>query len=261
MKAEPRVTRKRGLRAWCGAVGDLLYPPACLLCRSPLTPPLDFPASKFCDDCYFDLRPVDLPQCQRCAAPVGPHLGPQERCIHCRSDRFRFERVARYGVYDDTLRVSCLKMKSTEGEPLIQALSELLWMREADRLREFDPQLVVAVPRYWRDRIFHRHDSAELLARGVARKLRAPFRRRLLRKVRHTPRQSTLAPTERRTNLRGAFTARLPERLQDARILLVDDVLTTGSTANECARALRDAGAGRVDVAVIARGLGRDKDE
>lgn len=181
--------------------------------------------------------------------------------MHCRKDRFRFDRVARLGIYDDRLRTVCLKMKQAESGALIRACVELMWAKVATQLTEFAPDFVVPVPQHWRDRLLRRHNSAEQLGRVLAGKLRLPFRTGLLRKTRKTPRQFSLTPTDRRTNLRKAFAAKLPKKLQGSAVLLVDDVLTTGSTAHECARALLDAGAKRVDVTVIARGLGRDSEQ
>jgi len=124
------------------------------------------------------------------------------------------------------------------------------------RLREFSIDAVVAVPHHWWRR-FRRHvNSADILANRLARKLGVPLLREALHKVRRTPRQVTLPASKRRTNLRNAFAAELPEKLQSATLLLVDDVLTTGTTAHEASKVLLSAGAGKVVVAVVARGVG-----
>ena len=149
-------------------------------------------------------------------------------------------------------------MKEPDNGALIRAAVELMWTKVESQLDGFAPDVVVPVPQHWRDRVLKQNNSAEQMGRVLASKLKLPLRTGLLRKTRNTPRQSSLTPTDRRSNLRKAFAAKLPKRFQDKAILLVDDVLTTGSTAHECARALLDAGAQRVDVAVIARGLGRD---
>lgn len=96
-----------------------------------------------------------------------------------------------------------------------------------------------------------------MLAKRVSRRLNVPCYPEIVWKTRRTPRQSTLNPTKRRANLRKAFAVELPRELAGQTVLLVDDVLTTGTTANEVAKALRKAGAGTVVAGVVARGIGR----
>ena len=101
------------------------------------------------------------------------------------------------------------------------------------------------------------HNQTESIATGVADVLKKPFVNWVLRKVRHTPEQSGLLPTERRKNLRQAFAPVFQSFIQGKQILLVDDVLTTGTTANQAAKTLILAGAKQVVVAVLARSFGR----
>ena len=114
------------------------------------------------------------------------------------------------------------------------------------------------MPPFWAARLFHRGNAAAVVAETLARRLGVPCRPEALAKRRLTPAQSSLPPTDRRRNLRAAFIAsRL--LLNGRRVLLVDDVLTTGTTAHRCARALSEAGAASTAVAVVARGLGRPR--
>jgi ComF family protein len=102
----------------------------------------------------------------------------------------------------------------------------------------------------WRERGFN---QAELIARAVAREARVPLRCRILKKTKERPPQAGLSASARRTNVASAYRARLPRSLRGKRVLLVDDVLTTGATAEAAARALLAAGAGAVDVLTLAR--------
>ena len=112
------------------------------------------------------------------------------------------------------------------------------------------------VPQHWSRRLFGQgHHAAETIAATLARLLKADHVPSILKKIRRTPDQATLPATRRRTNLRGAFRTRAAVGLTGATVLLVDDILTTGSTANESAKALLAGGAGRVVVAVVARSL------
>src|SRR5262245_29943533 len=228
---------------------DLLYPPSCLICLSPMPPDQDH----FCDPCREALTNDPHSTCPRCAATVGPFSHMESGCKACRDERFAFDRVIRLGVYDGILRDAVLKMKHHTGEGLAECLGEL-WVAHAEaRLRDAHADVIVPVPLHWRRRLERGYNQSDSLASAVAAKLRWPCRPGWLRRVRYTPRQAVQDPGERKANVRGAFLARPHRELQGKTILLIDDVLTTGSTAGEATRALRDAGASRVVVAVLAR--------
>src|SRR5262249_7787698 len=117
--------------------------------------------------------------------------------------------------------------------------------------------VVIPVPQHWARRMYRPHHAAETLGAAWAGRLQVPLATHILRKCRWTRPQARLTPTERRVNLRGAFQAAPAAGLSVAAVLLADDVMTTGSTAHEAAKTLVQAGAARVVVAVVARGLGR----
>ena len=197
-------------------------------------------------------------RCRRCAAPVGPFLDTQQGCFLCRRDRFHFESVIRLGVYENDLREMCLRAKRPGGEELAAALAETLWTEEGLTLLSAQPDLIVPVPHHWRESLLSAPKVPETLASVLSSRLRVRWSTSILAKVRRTSKQSGLPSGRRRVNLRKAF--RVPPRfaaqVAGRRILLVDDVLTTGATADEAARALLDAGAVSVRVAVIARSIG-----
>jgi ComF family protein len=121
------------------------------------------------------------------------------------------------------------------------------------RLREFAIGLVVPVPLHWRRRFSRGHNQSAAVARELARGLGVEFAPRALRRIRQTPQQIQPSAAARRENVRGAFRVNPGARLVGRTVLLVDDVMTTGSTASEAARTLRSAGAGNVVAAVLAR--------
>jgi ComF family protein len=133
------------------------------------------------------------------------------------------------------------------------AIAELTWQRHGERLQAQRPDVVVPVPKHWRRRWVHGTNSAALLAEVMARRLAVPLAGGLLRRVRNTPPQFSLPPSERRANVRGAFGVRAGYYLDRARVLLVDDILTTGSTCSSAARVLKRAGAAHVAVVVAGR--------
>lgn len=113
--------------------------------------------------------------------------------------------------------------------------------------------VVAPVPLHWARRVARRFNQSELLAERVAGGLRVDLEPKALRRLRYTTPQTMLSGREREENIKGAFQVRSPAAVKEARVLLVDDVMTTCSTARECSRALLDAGARSVDVAVFAR--------
>ncbi len=244
---------------WDFAV-DFVYPPACVLCLCDLSASRSESerwTASLCVDCRDELKPPALQDCRRCGAPAGPFADTSGGCPYCRDDRFVFETVYRLNVYEGKLREACLRAKSAWGEPMARVLADLVWERSGAQMREIGFSCVIPVPPHWTRRYQQPHSAPETIARRLARHLKIPVRSTALAKIRRTPRQAGASPTVRRQQQRGTFRCRHPARMAGQTVLLVDDILTTGSTAQAAARALKDAGAGRVIVAAIARGLGR----
>jgi ComF family protein len=146
-------------------------------------------------------------------------------------------------------------MKRPAYDALSVAMGELLLERRRERLAAIGADLIVPIPMFWRRRLGRGKNSPELLAKCLAKALGVPMRTVLVRR-RNTLPQAGLAPPRRRQNVRGAFRVRRPDVVKGIRILLVDDVLTTGATCSEAANVLKRAGAALVAVAVIARAQG-----
>lgn len=240
------------------AAADFVYPPGCPLCgRETGTVETRALTAGLCVPCWTELLQSRGPACRRCGATIGPYLDPLLPCTMCRDERFSFERVFRIGVYDGPLRSACLRGKQRHAEALPAALGQALWLCEADELQAAQIDLVVPVPHHWTQRFTRSHNPAEALGEVLAHNLRVPCIAPILKKNRRTLPQAKLAPSVRRTNLRNAFSISRGTSLVDATVLVTDDVMTTGTTADEATRALIAAGAKRVLVAVAARGLGR----
>jgi len=224
---------------------DLFFPPACLVCRTPGPDAL-------CRSCTDSFRLIRPPVCDRCGRPLR---GPPDLlfiCMFCRRRHLHFRHARAVGIYDGPLRdaVHALKFRRRAelGEPLGRLMADLA---AADPvLRGCD--LVVPIPLHV-DRLAERgFNQAEVLAQEVAVALDRPLASRVLTRVRATQAQSVLLLPERRANVRGAFAA-APVSVR--RVLLVDDVLSTGFTAAACAQALRGAGAHEVVVLTLARSV------
>lgn len=232
---------------------DFALPPSCPCCGQE-TSAAAMQETLLCEDCLQALRPPAGPECSICGAPVGPYLDTKQGCVHCHRDKFHFDRVIRLGVYKDQLRWAVLKAKSAGGAALSRTLADLLYSERTCDWGDLNCDVVVPVPHFWTQRLLQQHAASETLAERLAQRLKLPLKRGLLRKVRWTPAQAGSPPSVRRQQQRRAFTAAKVAR--GLKILLVDDVLTTGATADEASKALRAQGASSIIVVVIARGLG-----
>lgn len=230
-----------------------VFPVDCAACERPAT---DRRLPYFCRACWESIRPIDRPLCPACGHPFDSPLAlaysPEHRCRACREKPPRFDRALspyRYeGVLEQAIRLFKYRRRDTLAAPLTDLM--LVW---ADRLPSVD--LVMPVPLH-PDRLRTREfNQSLLLADRVARRLGLPLSFDHLLRVRKTRPQTELDRKDRARNVRRAFAVRDPHGLEDRRVLLVDDVLTTGATVNDCARALRRAGAASVAVLTLARRL------
>lgn len=240
-------------------MADLFFPPSCVGCGAELesqtTPRQNVP---LCEKCYDGMELFEGPVCVKCGAPV-PKFRRQEsrdRCYHCTKHKMRFDETVALGHYDGKLRELILRMKRADGEAISLAIGRLILAERRARIADIQADVVVPIPLHWRRRIAHRTNSAAVLGEVLSRQLGLPLADRLLRRNRPTAPQTELTPPERWKNVRRAFSVRAGYHLRMAHVLLVDDVLTTGATCSEAARALRGAGAERVTVVVAARAMG-----
>jgi ComF family protein len=232
---------------------DLLYPPTCACCLSDLET-----ADKYfglCGPCLTQLFPPFESACPRCGypSPPGGRANRDDGCPHCARRKFRFDVAVAIGIYTGSLQTALLRMKHFRGQRLAAAVGRTFAARQEDQLSALQAELVVPIPSPFRRRFSQGTNSAAILARQLARRLRLPVFPGLLRWRRKVMRQHTLLPTERFQNVHGALGVSRGYDIKGAGVLIVDDILTTGATASEAARVLRKAGASRVSVAVVAR--------
>jgi len=240
------------LTAGAGALGDLVLPRACAACESP-----DVSTGRLCASCNIRLLSlVSLSYCPRCGTTVGPYLPVgDDGCPGCPTTLPRFARVFRLGPYTNPLRSVIRELKYHRRDTMRRRLGYMLGQLVAGGTDDDEtaPQLVMPVAMHWRRRLVRGWDHARALAGAVAGELHLPVGNELVR-LRNTPQQAQLPRSRRIENMRGAFSVRKAKGLTGASILLVDDVTTTGATANEAARILLQAGAARVTLAVVAKG-------
>jgi len=233
----------RGAGRLAGQALDLLYPPRCVFCRAESA---DGPSGQavVCEECSRRLT-VDGPRCPGCGEPAAAPVA----CRRCQGWTDR-EGVAVLAGYGDELRAAVLAAKRPGGELQATGLATLLYRRHRESFLAWRIDVVVPVPMHWLRRATRGTSSADLLARHLARCLDLPCRR-LVHRIRATRMQNELPPVERPANVRDAF--RATAGAAGRRILLVDDVMTTGATLAACRQALLAAGAEAVLAAVAAR--------
>ena len=253
------------MKPWLEALWRLVYPEQCLVCGQAL----EIGRRHFCPACHQGLPWVGESSCQRCGAAVGRHAPTAQGCAACRSRRFAFRRAVAPLRYQGVARDLILGFKLGRRASLAYVLGDLLcdYLAEGGLSRAVD--LVVPVPLHWRRRVRRGFNQAALLALEAGERFGLPVAPGLLRRRRATVTQTALSGLRRGANVRDAFAVRAARsgcghlgRLLDRlggraavlgrRVLLVDDVFTTGATVNECARVLREAGAAEVLVATVA---------
>ena len=236
------------------AAGGLVYPSDCLVCGRGLGGRRE----AVCDGCRGEVLDAAGTCCPRCAMTVGPFADLQGGCGTCRGRRLGFDGAVALGPYQGPIRHLCLTLKRVEGAWVAPRLAELLIEARGEVIRGSGAAVVVPVPLHWSRRWRRGYDQAEALAEALARRLGLPMVR-ALRRVRPTEALWRHGREERQRLLRGAFRARTGRLARDrkAPVLLVDDILTTGSTCGAAARVLKAAGAGPVIAAVIGRAEGR----
>ncbi len=244
-------------RDWLRGALDLLWPRECLLCGGDLNGTPRPWLCGGCDDGLPRFGPGDG-ACTRCSAPLGPGTRPAG-CPDCRRLRPRFDAAVAAGAYRGGIRrlVTGLKYARRERNawPLGALLQEAL-VRFPAAPRD---AVVVAVPSTAASLRLRGYAPADLLGEEIARRLRRPVAAGVLHRPGDPPAQASLPRTERLHAPRGTFAVGRHAPVRGRPVLLVDDVLTTGATASECARLLRDAGATEVVVAVAARTVTRGR--
>ena len=224
---------------------DLLFPPLCIGCRAAVSEP------GFCATCWSSITFLDGPGCACCGLPFAVALEGETLCAACLATPPAFDSARAILAYDEHSRGAILALKHADRLDLVPGFTR--WLGRSGRALLENSDMVVPVPlhplRLWR----RRYNQAAELARRLARDGSLSYAAALARS-RPTPSQGAMVSAKaRRRNVMGAFKVPDPARVAGQRVLLVDDVLTTGATVEACARALKRAGAKRVHVLALAR--------
>lgn len=254
---EAARVRSRGVRGWLAEASDavisVFFPAGCRICQKLLTGACRIP---ICEECLATFEAPAVKKCEVCGQALE-WMGAEEDeplvCRACQQKTYAFERARSYGMYEGPLVRAILLLKWERIEPLgawfAERLAEIAG-RERDTLAA---DVVVPVPLH-HDRERQRgYNQAGLISKPLARRLGLPHKAVLLMRTRPRPNKQVLTLQERWESVRGAFATRPGSQVDNKRVLLVDDVLTTGATLDACARALLESGARSVLGLTVAR--------
>jgi competence protein ComFC len=250
------------------AVISVLFPAGCRICEGLLTRANRVP---ICDECFASFRPMPARVCDTCGTPLEtPFSATPTRpgaadadgrqrslCTSCPGRTYAFERARSYAAYDGALVRAIIMLKFERIEPLGAWFAERLVEVVKRGAGTLAADIVVPVPLDRQRERERGYNQAGLIARPLAKRLGLPYRAVLLVRTRPRPDKQVLSLSERWASVRGAFATRPGSQVDNLRVLLVDDVVTTGATLDACATALREAGARSVIGLTVARAVVR----
>ena len=238
--------------SWLNRGLALLYPEVCQLCKAePATPREGFVGSQ----CWSQVRFIRPPFCQRCGLPFAGEITTEFVCTNCQELRLHFTSARSAAVAKTVVREAIHQFKYSRALWFENFLAGLLVREAAPALRGQGWDFLVPVPLHPLKEREREFNQSALLARHLSRAASIPCAEGILRRTKPTSTQTHLKRDARAANMRSAFAVHPGARLAGRRLVLLDDVFTTGATTNDCARALREAGADEVCVWTVARGI------
>ena len=243
------------LKSAIDSLASVLFPAPCLICGQTLANASRIP---ICGPCLDEFERIADPHCSCCGRPLvappspGSGADPAEmrgtelRCRLCRAKFYAFDGARSFAIYNRALSEAILLLKYEQVTSLADWFGARLAQIAIDAGPGWSADVIIPIPLH-RDRRRERgYNQAELIARSVARHRKLPLDSRLLVRTKPRPPQLVLSRAEHWKSVRGAYDTREGMKIDNMRVLLVDDVLTTGATLDACSRALKKAGAAKV---------------
>lgn len=246
------------LRGLADALASVLFPAPCRICGETLDNSSRIP---ICRACLASLAPICAPLCQHCGCPITSHI-PLETshaplCHICRRGLYDFDFARSYGIYSPAMARAIMLLKHHAVLPLGDWFARRIAEAAKPHPEMYAADVIVPVPVH-RARLRERgYNQADLIARPLAKLLGLPVQSCLLVRTKPRPDKLRLTMRERWRTVRGAYEMQQGVRVDKLKVLLVDDVLTTGATLDACSRALRKAGAAQVVALTVARAVPR----
>ena len=230
---------------------DFVYPRHCFSCDGEISNEME----KFvCDKCKSQIKISGENRCTRCGRALGHYIANRESgCISCKNIELWFDAVYCVTGYKGVIRDLIHRFKYDRKEVLSVSLGNKMieWSNSCSVMSNID--LVVPVPLFWQKRIKRGFNQSGLIAKILANNYSIPISINNLKRIRNTETQANLTRNQRIENVKDAFKVKKPSMFSGTNILLVDDVMTTGGTASECARILKENGTQKVYVIILAR--------
>ena len=229
---------------------DIIYPRRCLGCG--VSSPDTF--RYICWDCWSDAARVEAPFCDLCGDPVAGAVDHDFICYSCSAEKPAFDGARSAARYDGVVGEALRQLKYEKALWLAPDLAELLCNCIGAEYPDRAFDVLIPVPLHHVRRRERGYNQSAVLAHELGRRMGCPVRFRALKRIRPTATQTNLTAKERLSNVANAFQNRREKGLAGRRVLLIDDVMTTGATVNACANTLRKGGAESVHVITVARG-------
>ncbi len=235
---------------------SVLFPSDCPVCLEPLG---RYHVKGICLDCWISIKVIKKPFCLKCGLPLDETVMKAKEesiCTRCRRKNYHFAFARSPAEYSGTFREILRLYKFGKNEHLAVPLSGILMQVVGSEMfsedRTIDADAIIAVPLHRKREKRRGFNQSYLIARLTGKKLRIKVEKRILVRSKDCIPQSELPPDKREKNVRGAFAVRNARRIGGKKILLIDDIFTTGATVSECSKALKQAGAGEVVVFTVA---------
>lgn len=248
---------------------DILFPPRCLICEGDFPdsmihaqalPPYHRPFWRelveeraFCPKCFREIPFIREPMCLQCGSPLPHNLNPESSCGQCLVTPPLYASAQSLGLYEGSLHQAINRLKYNNQRTLANPLGHLLSIATDDRIRSKRIDVILPIPLHPKRLKERGYNQSILIAKILALYIGIPVEFGCLERIRWTVPQVELKGRLREKNVRGAFRVTHPERINGKRVLLVDDVLTTGATVNEATRTLMKSGINEVHVLTLGR--------
>ncbi len=224
---------------------NVLLPPVCPVCGKSVCEYVTL-----CPKCFADLHFITQPCCHICGRPFPFDILGESICANCLASPPLFQKARAVVVYDESSRKIILPFKHGDRLDFVPLMVKMMSNCGEEIIKSAD--YIVPIPLHRLRLLKRKYNQAALLAHALAKHCHKPYLPDGLKRIRSTPKQGKLSPAERKQNVAKAFRINTHYDFKNKSILLIDDVLTTGSTANECSRILLKAGAKEVNILTFA---------
>ena len=238
------ITTKNLAQSFFTKLSDVILPPKCLCCSESVGQ-----QGTICGTCFSGLNVIGKHKCHKCGLPFQFDMGEKALCQACSMQKPRYDIVRAYCTYEKIGADMAIKLKFSDKTHLAPYMAKMLNIAGSSLLGKVDA--IAPIPLYHTRKLRRKYNQAALLAQNLARISGIKYEPFLLKRTRNTKKQTTLPKNLRMKNMEGAFTVN--KNFAGKKILLVDDVMTTGATINAAAVALKDTGVKKVYGLVFAR--------